>query len=310
MWVSGPCIFGAITGLWIGLLRVRPGRRRFKDGRIIPYHGWMAWHHVAGLVGGIALLAWIFSGWLSVDPFRLFVSPPISEAAREAFGGTTPFPAIDLARLAAEAPAARSIQIARAAGLITLTVQTAGNPARVLKADTLRPLRLSQAVLVASGRRLLPDAPLIAVDRLTEPDAYWYEVGEEPTLPVLRLRFGDRASSWIHLDPATGRFAGKLDRRRRLYRWAFDFLHKWDLNGLTLYRPLWDIVLWLLSTAGLVTSVTGIWVGWRRLTRRSASLALSRQSKAARNAKAKSDRSIIAGQSAVRSKSWLHISRS
>jgi hypothetical protein len=88
---------------------------------------------------------------------------------------------------------------------------------------------------------------------------------------VLRLRFVDGAPTWIHLDPATGRFLGKLDSRRRLSRWAFDFLDKWDLNALTLRRPAWDVLLCPLWAIGLVTSVSGIRIGWRRLRRRSAS---------------------------------------
>ena len=78
LWVSGPSIAAAVTGMWIGILRARIGRRRFKGGRVTPYHGWMLWHHVAGLVGGVFLLAWIFSGWLSMDPGRLFRSEGLS----------------------------------------------------------------------------------------------------------------------------------------------------------------------------------------------------------------------------------------
>ena len=43
--------------------------------------------------------------------------------------------------------------------------------------------------------------------------------------------------------------------------------HKWDLNALTLHRPLWDVLLWAFSIVGLVTSVSGVWIGWKRLAR-------------------------------------------
>ncbi|GAA3259058.1 hypothetical protein GCM10020258_20610 [Sphingomonas yabuuchiae] len=51
MWVAGPCIAVALTGLWIGILRLRVGRRRYRGGRMTPYRGWMLWHHVSGLAG-------------------------------------------------------------------------------------------------------------------------------------------------------------------------------------------------------------------------------------------------------------------
>ena len=67
LWISGPAIFVAISGIWIGILRLRPLRRYAHD-RVSPYHGWKSWHHWAGIVGGVFLLTWILSGWLSVNP--------------------------------------------------------------------------------------------------------------------------------------------------------------------------------------------------------------------------------------------------
>ncbi|MEO8723246.1 MAG: hypothetical protein ABI395_06945 [Sphingobium sp.] len=33
-----------------------------------------------------------------------------------------------------------------------------------------------------------------------------------------------------------------------------------------LNRPAWDALLWSLSILGLVTSISGIWIGWAKLT--------------------------------------------
>lgn len=68
LWTSGIGILGALAGIWIGLLRVRL-RRRYKSGSVSPYRGWMKWHHIAGMVGGLFLVTWIFSGWLSMSPW-------------------------------------------------------------------------------------------------------------------------------------------------------------------------------------------------------------------------------------------------
>jgi uncharacterized iron-regulated membrane protein len=265
MWVSGPCIVGAITGMWIGILRTRLGRRRFRGGRTTPYHGWMEWHHWTGLFGGLFLVAWIFSGWLSVDPFRLFASPGIGDAERIAYDGNAPMPPFALPALAEKAAGAKRVTLFRAAGRSLVTIEDKGGTSNVLDVPTLAPARIDQASLVSAARLLMPGRPIVAVDLLTEPDAYWYEVGARPTLPVLRIRFGDPAATWVHIDPADGRLLSDMDRRRRVYRWMFDLLHKWDLNGLTLHRPIWDVLLWLFSLVGLATSVTGIWIGIRRL---------------------------------------------
>ncbi|WP_068082826.1 hypothetical protein [Novosphingobium rosa] len=266
LWVSGPCIAGALAGIWVGLLRTRMGKRRFKGGRMTPYHGWMLWHHVAGLGGGLFLLAWIFSGWLSVDPGRVFQTAALPEQAERAYALGTPMPPVALDRLRDLGRDARQIRLSRDGGLARIAVFGGDGERKVFDAagQTVRPDDLT---IAKAAQALIPAGHLLAVERLTAPDAYWYKAGALPRLPVLRLRFDDPAQSWLHIDPETGAVLDHLDARRRTYRWLFDLLHTWDLNSFTLHRPLWDLWLWVWSLLGLVTSISGVWIGWKRLRR-------------------------------------------
>jgi hypothetical protein len=250
--------------MWIGILRIRLGRRRFKSGRATPYHGWMLWHHIAGLTGGLFLTAWIFSGWLSVDPGRFFRSADIPAAAEHRYAGDLILPSDTYRGLGS---ATRVEAIAAPGGRPVLILSRPDGRQAVLDAATHRPAVLAPGAITTAAMRLLPDARIERTDWLTAPDAYWYEVGKLPRLPIMRVQFGDPASTWVHIDPRTGEILGSIDDRGRAYRWLFDLLHKWDLNALTLHRPLWDILLWVLSLAGLVTSISGIAIGWKRLRR-------------------------------------------
>ncbi|MBN8831108.1 MAG: hypothetical protein J0G94_10910, partial [Sphingomonadales bacterium] len=265
LWVSGPCIAAAVTGIWIGLLRTRMGARRFKGGRMTPYHGWMLWHHVAGLVGGVTLFLWIFSGWLSVDPGRLFTPPDPPEGAEQRYAAGTGLPAIDLAGLGAVAQGARLARFTTHAGLPRVTLLDAQGERRVLTLPALTDAAQSRPAIEQAATVLVPTGRIAQSALLTAPDAYWYEVGARPQLPVLRLRFDDPARTWLYLDPLTGEMLQRVDARRRTYRWLYDMFHKWDLNALTLNRPLWDMLLWIFSLIGLITSVSGVWIGWKRL---------------------------------------------
>ena len=71
MWASGPALLGTIAGIWVGLLRLRL-KPKYNSGAVTPYRGWMKWHHVTGLIGGLFVVTWLFSGWLSVNPFGWF----------------------------------------------------------------------------------------------------------------------------------------------------------------------------------------------------------------------------------------------
>lgn len=261
LWVSGPCVAAGVTGLWIGILRTRLGHRRFKGSRMTPYHGWMLWHHVAGLVGGLFLVGWIFSGWLSVDPGHLFRSAGLSDAELRGYAGEAVSPAI----VGLDLGSAVRVEAISAAGQPLLLVMEATGKQGVLDGRTLQPFQMPSQQIAQFAARLVPHAPILGIDRLTAPDAYWYEAGTLPRLPITRIRFGDPAITWVHIAPETGEILGTIDARGRTYRWLFDLLHKWDLNALTLRRPLRDAVLWTLSVLGLVTSVSGIWIGWKRL---------------------------------------------
>jgi len=267
MWVSGPCIAGALTGIWIGILRTRIGKRRFKGGRMVPYHGWMLWHHVAGLVGGLTLLLWIFSGWLSVDPGHLFESSGPPDGVEQRYSASTDIPAIDPQRLGTVAQGARLARFSAHAGLPVVALFDAKGERRVLSLPDLTPAQAQSAKIEQAARGLVPAGKLADATLMTEPDAYYYDIGAKPRLPVLRLRFDDPDQNWLYLDPVTGEILNGVDSRRRTYRWLYDMFHKWDLNALTLRRPLWDILLWAFSILGLVTSVSGVWIGWKRLRR-------------------------------------------
>ncbi|HSJ78981.1 MAG TPA: PepSY domain-containing protein, partial [Erythrobacter sp.] len=99
------------------------------------------------------------------------------------------------------------------------------------------------------------------------PDAYWYAVRGDVPLPVLRVKFDDDAATWVHIDPASGDILGEADAKRRTYRWLFDLFHRWDLNLLLGTPPARDLLIWLMSLAGLISSATAVVVGWRRLRR-------------------------------------------
>ncbi|OJY71162.1 MAG: hypothetical protein BGP16_11245 [Sphingobium sp. 66-54] len=266
LWLSGPGIAAAVTGIWIGILRTRLRERRFKGGRMTPYHGWMLWHHVAGLAGGFFLLAWIFSGWLSVDPGRLFASAGPDEQAMYSYSAGRPMPPLDLQRLGSVAQGARLVRFSGEAGQWRVSLYDGAGTRRVLALPGLDPPPDARRAIEQAARGLVPDGALVRSDWLTRQDAYYYGVAGPPRLPVLRLRFDDPAATWLYIDPQSGEIARNMTRRDRIYRWLFDLLHRWDFNALNTHRPARDIVLWVFSIFGIVTSVSGIWVGWKRLT--------------------------------------------
>lgn len=267
LWISGIGVLVAASGIWIGVLAMCRSRRH--GGRAVtPYRGWMAWHHAGGLVGGLALLTWIVSGWLSLNPNNWFGTRALSSEMLMRYAGNeaarfNP----DLAALKASLPAGAAEVRFAWLDAVPVTVPDARSGTAVRHGATGAPAALTDERLFAAAERLMPTARLVLRARLTEEDRYWYSHHHARPLPVLRAGFDDEARTWFHIDPRSGEILERTDETRRAYRWLFNALHSLDFAFLLRRRPAWDLVVWLLSVAGLIISMSGVVIGWRRLGR-------------------------------------------
>ena len=234
----------------------------------------MRWHHVTGLLFALVTIAWIFSGLMSMNPWRIFDTGAPKLRLEALQGGPLTIGGQDAAPqalLAASAGAVRELRWVRVLGQNRVLAQAAGGAPQVLDSHGAQPLVLDAAALQAAAAGLVA-APVARVERLTRYDLYYYARdahtmmgGAARPLPVLRLVFDDPHATWVHLDPHTGAVLGHIDSGKRASRWLFAMLHSWDWLPLLERRPLWDIVLIVLSLGGFLLSATGVVIGWRRL---------------------------------------------
>ena len=268
------CIAVAITGTVVGVMRWRFAHR-YRNGSHSPYAGsMMRWHHVSGLLFAAVTLTWIFSGLMSMNPWRVFDVKAQTVRADVLQGGAwRPGAALAHPRdlLAAAGGDARELRWTRVLGQPAVVARTGTGATTVLDARTAQPAPPAREAVIAALPRLL-DAPVARVETLTGYDLYYYSRdahtmtgGSDKPLPILRVVFADEAHTWVHVDPATAAVLGRLDTGRRASRWLFAMLHSWDWLPLLTRRPLWDIALIVLSVGGTALSLTGIVIGWRRL---------------------------------------------
>ena len=118
----------------------------------------------------------------------------------------------------------------------------------------------------------MPGSAIVEASWLRRYDAYYYGRNPRPRLPVLRVRYDDPDDTWLYFDPYRGSIARKEERLTRLNRWLYHGLHSLDFPFLYGRRPLWDVVVVLLSCGGLLVSVTSMAQGWRRLRRQTVGL--------------------------------------
>ncbi|HKU12966.1 MAG TPA: hypothetical protein VJQ52_01150 [Steroidobacteraceae bacterium] len=266
LWSSGPAILVAVSGIWIGILQLRLRRRGTQDRRS-PYRGWKYWHHWFGIAGGVFLLTWIISGWLSVEPNGWLSGGSLSAEAQLRYAGNDrPQFSADFSKLARDST--RTVRFLYIDGTPIASLVMAGGSELLLDARTGDRIAFDDQRLVQAARRLLPGAALIRHERIEAYDSYWYAHHDHPPLPVLRVVFDDPQHTWVYIDPASGLVLDLLDDGGRSYRWWFNALHRLDFSWLVQNRVLWHTVIWALSLAGLTISVSGTVIGWRRLRRK------------------------------------------
>jgi hypothetical protein len=263
------CIVGIAWGLW----RISPLRGyRLRDHRQwSPYAGWMRWHHYAGLIFGIVTTMWIFSGLLSMDPWDWHPStaPTRDQRARVAGGSLAVADlSVEKVRRAIDAFAPdhpKEIDITRFRGryyAVATTGLVSLDEPQFGALDQLAP-----DLVVGAASIAMDGVPIDGVSWLDDYDAYYYDRDRALSLPVLRVRYADPQQTWLYFDPRRGTIARKEERLTRLNRWLYHGFHSLDFPFLYYQRPLWDIVVIVLSIGGLVLSATTLTASWRRLKR-------------------------------------------
>jgi hypothetical protein len=113
----------------------------------------------------------------------------------------------------------------------------------------------------------LPGETVVEQTLLTDYDDYYYSRGRQTPLPVLRVKYGDAAQTWLYVDPEMSRVLGSVPKLARVERWLYNGLHSLDFSFWYSRRPLWDIGMIVLLLGGLATSTIGAYLGARRIVR-------------------------------------------
>lgn len=258
-WLSLAALVGAVTGLIVGVARARwKSARRFS-----PYRGMHYWHHMLGLGCATFVLTYIFSGWLSMDHGLLFSRNAASAQEIATLAGG----AFDTARFdnmpLEQAQGAREIGFVLLGGQPYLRARFDAGKQRMIDRRGRATGYFSPSAVNGAAQALL-SGQCGAVETATTADAYYVAPSNEGA-PLYRLRCADAASTWFHIDGANGHFIEKVDQSRRWYRWLYSALHTFDMPWLIAHQTIRTLLIISLCIGGLLFSLTGVVIGWRRL---------------------------------------------
>lgn len=301
IWISligtAMCALGIVIGVWrysiAGRFRLR------REASHTPYSGWIKWHHYTGLIFGFFACTWAFSGALSLTPFAFLQTSPPTRVFREAAtGGPIDLRPLSVERIRAvvntvrQSFAPKEIDFVQFLGEPYFIAYVPPGPSEhepwrnsdIASATALTIDRQHVLVSVRHAERgafasfdrdrmwdvakaAMPDVPVLEATWLSGYDSYYYSHTGSKPLPVLRIKYDDPRRTWLYLDPQHGVIASRMESGSRWNRWLYHGLHSLDFPFLYYRRPLWDVVVIILSLGGIAISVTSAAPAWRRLLR-------------------------------------------
>ena len=250
----------------------------------------MRWHHYSGLLFGLISFTWIISGAFSVNPFNMFSSSGrggLSRDQRDVLtGGPMKLDNASVESLRASVAAInkhfapKQIDVQQFRGKLYMTAnpppQTDARDERTGVADyqmvwlaspetgTFKKFENSEMEDIAG--KVMKGVPVQDKMWLTDYDNYYRSRDNSRPLPVLRIRYLDEQRTWLYFDPHRGTIT-QQQRLSRLNRWLYAGLHEFDFPYLANRRPLWDIIVIVLSIGGILLSSTTLWPMMKRLGR-------------------------------------------
>ena len=267
-------LFTVLTGAIIGFQRLC--LRRSNPGESIsPYRrGVIKYHHLGGLFALVFLTTFLFSGLMSMGPWGIFDSHVslTEQLKRYQLGKDLQRSEINYAQVAEiqlllkedENVATREIVWRWLGGESYVTLHQSEKHQGYQLASTEQ--QSLEQKINQNIKHLIPGEKILSQERLEDYDRYYYSHHERlRPLPILRVKFLDKYTSWFYIDPSTGEVKRRMDSKARLGRWLFNGLHSMDFAVLINNRPVWDLLILSLCSAGLLFSVTSLVLAWRHL---------------------------------------------
>ncbi|OUU80721.1 MAG: hypothetical protein CBC38_00730 [Gammaproteobacteria bacterium TMED78] len=224
-------------------------------------------HHISGLFLGVLLLCWIISGLLSINPFGVLEGRSFHQEyyLNSESGLSMGNISMLIESLNDKGIPEKAVKIyASKVNNTPYAISISGN----LEKDRLDIVSLEKSDLAIEdlkivGANLRDDAGIIEQGWLSEGDSYYYSHHNDRPFPTYKIEYSD--GEIIYLNNLTAKINLIIDSNRKLYRWLFAGVHRFDFFKEVRKRPFWDIIMLSIQLSLLLFAFTGLILGFKSL---------------------------------------------
>ena len=258
------CIFGIYRGF-------RVIRYSGKNRSITPFKKKAyRWHHIYGLVFGITVFLFCFSGMMSLArSMDWVVKPKLGFDPVKRLSENRPdlqSYSIDY-RIAAGSlgKEIKQIEWNNFGSLPFYKIYTSDNIYYIDARDTEpKELHLSEQDVLSEIKNVHNEKD-IKISLMDEYDTY-YLSRVKLALPVWKVEIENCDNSCYYIKPGNAQIK-YVDDSYRFNHWVYPAFHRLKLLFLVKNPLVWKIVMWMLMIGGFIVSITGVWLGTKVLVR-------------------------------------------
>ncbi len=224
---------------------------------------WLTWfHRWAGVLLSALVLMWFLSG--AVLHFVGF--PNLTSADRLAHEDPIPLDKVLVTPSATEGVAdADGLRLISVAGRPVYIESGPGGMQVAVAADTGKVLPLFPARTASEVAARFSRAPVLAVSSPIEYDQWVVPQDYDPWRPIYRVLLGDASGTELYVSARTGEVVQATTARERAVNWCGAIVHWIYFTPLRRNESRWDITVWWISLAALISALVGFWLGMVRL---------------------------------------------
>ncbi|MDO5017202.1 MAG: PepSY domain-containing protein [Porphyromonas sp.] len=261
-----------LSGLVLGIYRTVRCRRSGQKGWSPFRRKWYLLHHITGLLFGVVVLTWMFSGWMSLDRLPRSWTGDAPRAQLKALSKSQPIAPdsrIDFATVLRSHPGSKRITYANYMGRDYYETESeSGVHYDMIESGGVAPLQLTGSEVLQYIKESRVGAEVTDTTLLTQYTRLYHPhpKGKRlPPLPALRVETAEGTTMYVALD--TPKI--KLDNRAtRLNGWAYSKLHSFNFLWGYKHPTLWLSVMLILLTGGTLVSISGGVLGFKALRRK------------------------------------------
>lgn len=265
IWICG--VLGLLMcfgGIYVGIdAYIRRFKRKGKFES--PYRKpWYWWHHVLGIIFGIFLITWTFSGMMSLKKVPQWVVKTHQEyKVSKLIKGKRPSIdkyVLDYRVLQQVYPDLKQVEWSYFQEVPVLKVVD-GSKEIALDASSaeIKELFLSEEAIEKAIHKIHGDDALFKISLISDYDNYYLPWRKKMALPVYKVEVSDPDHSTYYINPKSGDYK-YLNNNKKARKWIFNALHYFHIKELMKHPLVWTIVIWVLTLGGIVVSGTGVWL--------------------------------------------------